>query len=177
MDTVNFFFTRTTALNARLEYGLGLVACVWLMIANWSELNFWLAFALFWYIDVIGTAPGLLAYHFSRDGRIHKAYYVLYDVLHSAFTQGLVVIAFIQLFGWQWALLAIPAHLFVDRAWFNNYPKPFGVAFDPVPHPAFERFKADYARFDAASADWKAIKRGEVSEVGEARAEESRAVR
>lgn len=159
MDTVNFFFTRTTALNARAEYGLGFIACVWLMLANWSELDLWLALALFAYMDVIGTIPGLLAYRLSPDGQVPRVYYVLYDVLHSAFTQGLVTIAFIQLFGWQWALLAIPAHICADRSIFNNYPKPFGVAFDPVQHPAFQRFAAEYERFDASAVDWKAIKR------------------
>lgn len=163
MDTTNFFFTRTTALNARAEYGLGFLACVWLMLANWGELDLWQAIALFAYMDLIGTIPGLVAYHRSPDGQIPRVYYVLYDVLHSAFTQGLVVIALIQLFGWQWALLAIPAHICADRSMFNNYPKPFGVAFDPVPHPAFRRFAAEYERFDASATDWKAVKRGEIA--------------
>lgn len=159
MDTVNLFFTRTTALNARAEYGLGFIACVWLMLANWGELDLWLAIALFAYMDVIGTIPGLLAYHRSTNGQIPRVYYVLYNVLHSAFTQGLVIIAFIELFGWQWALLAIPAHICADRSMFNNYPKPFGVAFDPVPHPVVQQFAAEYEQFDASAVDWKAIKR------------------
>lgn len=158
MDTVNHFFTKYTALNARAEYALGFVGCLALMIANWDALNFWLAIALFTYIDLIGTVPGLLAFHRSPDGQIPKIYYVLYNVLHSAVTQGLVIIAFIQAFGFQWALLGIPTHLCVDRAMFNNYPKPFGLAFDPVRHPAFERFMADYAGFDFRSANWKTIK-------------------
>jgi len=158
MDTVNHFFTKYTALNARAEYALGFLACLWLMIANWDALNFWLAIALFAYIDLIGTVPGLLAFHRSSDGQIAKTYYVLYNVLHSALTQGLVIIAFIQFFGFQWALLGIPTHLCVDRAMFNNYPKPFGLAFDPVTHPAFERFVADYAAFDYGRANWKAIR-------------------
>ena len=138
MDTVNHFFTKSTAINARAEYALGFLVCLGLMIAHWDGLNFWLAIALFAYIDLVGTVPGLLAYHRSPDGQIARTYYVLYDVMHSAVTQGLVMIAFTGLFGFQWALLGIPTHLCVDRAMFNNYPKPFGLAFDPVLHPAFQ---------------------------------------
>jgi hypothetical protein len=163
VDTHNFFFTRATMLNARAEYGLGFLACAWLMLANWGELDLWLAIALFAYMDVIGTIPSLVAFHRSPDGQIPRVYYVLYNVLHSAVTQGLVIIVLIQLFGWQWALLAIPLHICADRSMFNNYPKPFGVAFDPVRHPAFQRFAAEYERFDASAVDWKAVRRGETA--------------
>lgn len=159
MDIVNHFFTRATVLNARAEYLLALIACVTTMIAHWPALNVWLAAALFAYIDLFSTVPGLVAFHMSADGRISKAYYVLYDVLHSAVTQGLVVAVLVAEFDFQWSFLAIPVHLCIDRGAFNNYPKPFGVAFDPVPHPAFERFRHEYAAFDGGRADWKAIKR------------------
>jgi hypothetical protein len=167
MDTVNHFFTKSTALNARAEYALGFLVCLWLMIAHWDALNFWLAIALFAYIDLIGTVPGLLAYHRSPNGQIARTYYVLYDVMHSAVTQGLVMITFAELFGFQWALLGIPTHLCVDRAMFNNYPKPFGLAFDPVLHPAFQRFRDDYAAFDAGAANWKAIKHASTTAVAD----------
>jgi hypothetical protein len=159
VDTFNHFFTKATARHARAEYALGFVVCMWLMISHWSELDVWQAILLFAYIDLIGTVPALAAYHRSPTGQIPKAYYHVYNFLHSSVTQGLVIIGYIQLFGWQWCLLGIPTHIFIDRALFNNYPKPLGVAFDPVKHPAFERFMRDYAQFDADNADWKAIKR------------------
>lgn len=159
MDTVNHFFTRMTTLNARAEYALGFFASVWLLIIHWPQVDIWQGILLFAYIDLIGTVPALIAYHRSPTGRISKAYYVVYDIMHSAVTQGLVIIAYIQIFGWHWCLLAIPAHIFIDRSLFNNYPKPFGVAFDPVLHPAFQRFVREYQQFDADTADWKAIKR------------------
>jgi hypothetical protein len=159
MDTLNHFFTPTTARHARAEYALGFVVCMWLMIAHWSELDVWQAILLFAYIDLIGTVPGLVAYHLSPTGQIHRGYYYVYNVLHSCVTQGLVIIGYIGLFGWQWCILGIPTHIFIDRAMFNNYPKPFGVAFDPVEHPAFARFRREYTEFDADSANWKEIKK------------------
>ncbi|HEX3614178.1 MAG TPA: hypothetical protein VHU88_21015 [Sporichthyaceae bacterium] len=157
MDTFNHFFTKTTTINARAEYALGFIVSVWLLLSHWSQVDFWQGVLLFAYIDLIGTVPALIAYHRSPTGRIAKSYYVVYDVLHSAVTQGLVIILYIQLFGWHWCLLAIPAHIFIDRAMFNNYPKPFGVAFEPVLHPAFERFVREYKQFDYKNADWKAM--------------------
>ena len=159
MDTVNHFFTRATALNARSEYALGFVVCMWLMISHWSELDVWQAILLFAYIDLIGTVPGLIAYHVSADGQISKVYYYVYNFLHSWVTQGIVMIGYVEVLGWHWCLLGIPAHLCIDRSMFNNYPKPLGVAFDPVKHPVFEKFKREYAAFDPAGVDWKAVKK------------------
>lgn len=159
MDTVNHFFTRATALHARSEYALGFVVCMWLMIGHWSELDVWQAIGLFAYIDLVGTVPSLVAYHRSPNGQISKGYYHVYNFLHSFVTQGFVMIGYVELFGWHWCLLGIPTHLFVDRFMFNNYPKPLGVAFDPVSHPVFEKFMREYAAFDADGADWKAIKK------------------
>ncbi|MGN2637872.1 hypothetical protein ACTD5D_17080 [Nocardia takedensis] len=157
MDTVNHFFTPATALHARLEYGLGFAACFLLMLFNWSDLDVWHAVLLFGYIDLVGTAPGMLAFRRSPDGNIARAYFVLYNVMHSAVTQGLVVTAYILVFGWEWAILAIPAHVCADRSVFNNYPKPYGLAFEPVPHPAFERFEADYRMYHGITMNWKLI--------------------
>jgi len=158
MDTVNHFFTRATATHARLEYGLGFLVCFFLMLINWNELNVWRAITLFAYIDLIGTIPGLWAYRQSRNGNISKVYYVMYNVLHSGITQGLLIMTYIGWIGWEWAILAIPAHLCADRSIFNNYPKPFGLAFDPVLHPAFKKFQEDYNAVKSTEIDWKATK-------------------
>jgi hypothetical protein len=68
---------------------------------------------------------------------------VLYNTMHSMFTQGVVTLLWGLLFGWQWALLALPIHLCGDRALFGNFLKPFGVTFEPVEHPAFARLRAE----------------------------------
>lgn len=158
MDTHNFFFTRATSINARLEYTAILAVCAGLLIYHWGSVNIWLGLLLFAYIDLIGTVPSLIAAHRSTTGRIHRGYYVAYNILHSLVTQIAFTMVYVLLFGWQWCLLAIPVHLCVDRAMFNNYPKPFGVAFDPVEHPAFAEFVRNYEQFDPDTADWKAIK-------------------
>ncbi|MDJ0677153.1 MAG: hypothetical protein QNJ36_17530 [Calothrix sp. MO_167.B42] len=44
----------------------------------------------------------------------------------------------------EWALLAIPIHLFGDRSIFGNFLKPFHVSFEPTRHPEYERFLRAY---------------------------------
>ncbi|WP_280272614.1 hypothetical protein [Nocardia wallacei] len=167
MDTVNHFFTPATVLHARLEYGFGFTACTILMLLNWNHLDVWHAVVFFGYIDLLGTLPGMWAFRRSPDGNIPRALFVLYNVMHSAVTQGVVIIAYLVFFGWEWALLAIPAHICADRSVFNNYPKPYGLAFEPVLHPAFERFEIDYRSYRDTTMDWKSVAqaaRGSVSE-------------
>lgn len=159
MDTVNLFFTRATARHARAEYALGFVVCMWLMISHWSELDVIQAILLFAYIDLIGTVPSLWAFNRSPDGQISKGYFYVYNFLHSFVTQGVVMIAYVEILGWHWCLLGIPTHLFIDRFMFNNYPKPLGHAFDPVKHPVYAKFEREYGEFDPSGVDWKAVKR------------------
>lgn len=145
MDARNLFETPTTYRLIRLEYALGLAVATVLLLANLGEVR-WAAFvALFVYIDLIGYIPGAIAHHRSPTGEVHRAYYVLYNVMHSLVTQGLVVLAWIWLWGAEWALLALPIHLFGDRALFGNFLKPFALSFEPVPHPAYARLAADLA--------------------------------
>ena len=51
MDTLNHFFTPATVLHARIEYGLGFVACTLLMLFHWHELDVLWAIVLFAYMD------------------------------------------------------------------------------------------------------------------------------
>lgn len=150
MDTKNLFMTGTTAWLVRAEYGLGLIVSVVLFFAHLGEVRWVPAVLLFLYIDLIGYLPGAIAYRRSPNGRIPKIYYVLYNTMHSLFTQGLVALVWIWLSGPEWALLALPIHLFGDRALFGNFLKPFGLHFEPVIHPAYQRFRSD---FSAASTE------------------------
>lgn len=149
MDAANRFDTKTTYRLIRLEYGLGLVIAAAFFFAHVDEVRWLPAIGLFVYIDLIGYIPGAIAYHRSTTKRIHRGYYIAYNVMHSLATQTLVVLAWIWLWGPEWALLVIPIHLFGDRALFGNFLKPFALDFEPVAHPAYSRF-AD--RFDAPSA-------------------------
>ncbi|MER5462469.1 hypothetical protein ABT010_17650 [Streptomyces sp. NPDC002668] len=137
MDARNLFETPVTYRLIRLEYGLGLVVSAVLFFAHLDEVRWLPAVGLFAYIDLIGYIPGAIAHRRSPDKRISKVYFLLYNVMHSLVTQGLVVLAWIWLWGAEWALLAVPIHLFGDRALFGNFLKPFAVNFEPEAHPAY----------------------------------------
>ncbi|MGH3758285.1 hypothetical protein [Actinophytocola sp.] len=136
MDHVNRFDTRTTHALVRLEYGIALGVCVALFVPHVGEVRWLPAVVLFAYIDLVGYLPGAIAHHRARGGRIPKAYYVLYNVMHSFVTQAVVVGAWVLVSGWEWALLAVPIHLLGDRALFGNALKPFSVPFEPAPTSA-----------------------------------------
>ncbi|WP_424217656.1 hypothetical protein ACN20G_36440 (plasmid) [Streptomyces sp. BI20] len=151
MDAKNLFMTPTTARLVRAEYGLGLVVCVVLFLTHLDEVRWWPAVGLFLYIDLLGYLPGAVAFRRARDGRIHTGYYLAYNAMHSLVTQGLVALGWIWAFGAEWALLALPIHLFGDRALFGNYLKPFGLRFEPETHPAY---RALLGELTAGASTW-----------------------
>lgn len=154
MDTKNLFMTGTTAWLIRAEYGLGLLVSVVLLFAHLGDVRWIPAVVLFVYIDLIGYLPGAYRYHrsHSRDKaagkvggtEIPKVYFILYNVMHSLVTQGLVALVWISVWGFEWALLALPIHLFGDRALFGNFLKPFALSFEPEAHPAYQRFRSEF---------------------------------
>jgi hypothetical protein len=146
MDAANQFETRMTYRLIRLEYLIALVVTLVLFVEHLGEVRWLPAVLLFAYIDVVGYLPGAIAYHRSRTKRISKAYYVLYNTMHSLATQAAVIGLWVWLVGWEWALLAIPIHLFGDRALFGNFLKPFAVQFEPVAHPAWVALRTAVAR-------------------------------
>lgn len=143
MDAVNRFDTRTTHLLMRLENLIALGVCVALFVIHLQDVRWLPAVLLFVYIDLIGYLPGAIAFHRSATKQIPRVYYVLYNTMHTFSTQFVVAGAWVLVFGWEWALLAIPIHLFGDRALFGNTLKPFAVSFEPAPHPAYVRFTAE----------------------------------
>lgn len=146
MDARNLFVTPVTYRLLRAEYAVALLACAVLALAHLDEIR-WPAFvALFAVIDVVGYLPGHLAWRRARGGDVPRVYYLLYNTMHSLVTAGAIAALWALLIGPEWALLALPLHLFGDRAVFGNFPKPFGVAFEPAPHPAYEEFRRSYER-------------------------------
>ncbi|MFE2537342.1 hypothetical protein [Streptomyces sp. NPDC059371] len=144
MDAKNLFETPATYRLHRAEYALGLVVSSVLFFTHLGDVS-WPAFiGLFLYIDLIGYIPGAIAYHRSTTKDISKVYYVLYNVMHSLVTEGLVALVWIWAFGAEWALLALPIHLFGDRALFGNFLKSFRLPFEPVEDPAYLRFRAEF---------------------------------
>ena len=128
MDAKNTFDTPVTYRLVRLEYAVGLAVAVGFFFAHLSDVRWLPAVGLFLYIDLVGYIPGAIAYHVSSTKRISRVYYVLYNTMHSLATQGIVALLWIWLFGAEWALLALPIHLFGDRALFGNFLKPFALS-------------------------------------------------
>ncbi|MEV0522463.1 hypothetical protein AB0I66_03485 [Streptomyces sp. NPDC050439] len=158
MDTKNLFMTPVTARLIRAEYGLGLVVATVLFFVHLDQVRWLPALVLFTYIDLIGYLPGAIQYR-RHEGQIGKGYYVAYNTMHSMVTQGLLVLGWIWLWGFEWALLALPIHLCGDRALFGNYLKPFALRFEPVTHQAYRRFRGEFAAADAVAAGSDATSR------------------
>ncbi|WP_335941541.1 hypothetical protein [Streptomyces sp. PTD5-9] len=139
MDQLNSFESPTTTRLHRGEYLTGLAVSLMVFIAHIGEVRWLPAVLLFVYIDLIGYIPGAIAYRRSPDHRIHKAYYVLYNTMHSLITQGAVIGLWIWISGPEWALLVVPIHLCADRGVFGNFLKPFALPFEPVVNEDFAR--------------------------------------
>ncbi|MEU7905452.1 hypothetical protein [Actinoplanes sp. NPDC049118] len=144
MDAANHFETPTTMLLTRLEWLAALAVSITLALLHVSEINWAVFIGLFVIIDVIGYIPGAIAFRRSGDHRIGRGYYLAYNTMHSLITGGAIAGAWALAFGPEWALLAIPIHLFGDRGIFGNSLKPFGVPFEPHPVPEFTRFEQAY---------------------------------
>ncbi len=144
MDARNRFETRATFWLMRLEWLAALGVSVVLALLHIGEIRWWAFLALFAVIDVIGYLPGAIAHRRSGTGQIARGYYVAYNVMHSLVTGAAIVGLWALIVGPEWALLAVPIHLFGDRGLFGNSLKPFGVPFEPATHPAFGRFESGY---------------------------------
>lgn len=153
MDQKNPFETPTTFRLHRAEYGVGLAVSSVLLVMHWDEVRWLPAIALFLYIDLIGYIPGAIAFHRSKTKQISKVYYVLYNIMHSMITQAAVVGLWMYFIGPEWALLVIPFHLFGDRALFGNFLKPFGLPFEPVPHPMYGKMIESIVGQDTGSRE------------------------
>ncbi|MFI6585437.1 hypothetical protein [Embleya sp. NPDC050493] len=139
MDQVNVFESPTTFRLHRGEYLVGLGVSLALFIAHSGDVRWLPAVLLFVYIDLVGYIPGAIAFRRSSTGRIPKGYYIAYNTMHSLITQAAVIGVWIWVSGAEWALLAVPIHLFADRGVFGNFLKPFALPFEPVPDEDFAR--------------------------------------
>lgn len=147
MDPANLFCTRTTYYALRAEWLALSVASAIILVAHYKDVDWVAAVLLFSYPDALGYVPGAIAYRRSKDHRISLWYGRTYNVLHSGFTAALIGGIYTLLHGPDWALLAIPFHLFGDRGLFGNVMKMDAVRFEPhEPHPAYARVKDDLQR-------------------------------
>jgi hypothetical protein len=152
MDQKNPFESPVTFRLHRAEYLVGFALSIILIFIHLGQIRWIVFIALFSYIDLIGYIPGAIAFRRSQDGRIPKIYYVLYNTMHSMVTQSLVVGLWMLLVRPEWALLAIPFHLFGDRGVFGNFLKTFGRPFEPTANPIYERLMSQM-RTQSASVD------------------------
>lgn len=143
MDPKNPYATPTTYALYRAEILMVWVTAVVLFVIHIEDVNWWVAIGFFAYTDLIGYIPGAIAYRRSEDGTIPRIFYVLYNTMHSFVFAAAVVGVWCLTVGPEWALLAAPIHLGIDRGVFGNWLKPFTVSFEPVAHPAWERAKGE----------------------------------
>ena len=142
MDAVNTFDTPMTHNAMRAEYALLTAASGYLLVRNRKRVRWPVALALFAWSDLLGYIPGAIAYRKSADKRVPKAYYLAYNVGHSALSGALLAGLWARFVRPEWALVAIPLHLGGDRSLFGNFLKPFSVPFEPhKAHPAWEQVK------------------------------------
>ena len=144
VDSHNLFMTRATYRLVRLEYGAALTTAVVMLMQHLDEVRWAAFFALFAYIDVIGYLPGAIAWRRAHGRLQTRAYHVLYNSMHSLLTAGAVAAVWSLTLGPEWALLALPIHLFGDRFLFGNFLKPFGLSFEPQTHPAYQELVSRY---------------------------------
>lgn len=135
MDIKNPVESRVTFTLHRAEYLVAFVVTIALILLHFTEIRWGYAIALFLYIDLIGYIPGAIAFRRSANGRIPKAYYVLYNTMHSLITVGAVAALWMWLIGPEWALLALAFHVFGDRGSSATSTSRSGCPSNPSPHP------------------------------------------
>lgn len=145
MDAANTFDTPWTYRALRAEYGLLALTAGYLLWKKRDEVRWPVAAGLLFYNDAIGYLPGARAYRRSPDGRVARRYYAAYNVMHSALLGSAVGGLWAKTRRPEWALLAIPLHIGIDRGVFGNFYKPFSVPFEPRPHPVWQQVRAQLA--------------------------------
>jgi hypothetical protein len=144
MDSHNLFVTPTTYRLMRAEYGLALLVSLVLLIQHFGDVRWAVFVGMFVYIDIIGYLPGAIAYRRVGNAKMGHRFHVLYNLTHCLLSPAVVAAVWCLLIGPEWALLALPIHLFGDRAIFGNFLKPFGLSFEPVTHHLYREFRDRY---------------------------------
>ena len=148
MDKHNRFHTPTIFTLVRIDWAVLMTIGLVLTWLHWREIHWWRFLWAFALPDLIGTFPGLYYYYGRRSGphrSIPTFIHQLYNFGHCFAGIALFCAVWYLITGQlEWAMLAFPIHLAGDRSVFGNTYKPFGTAFEPVPHEAFRRFETEY---------------------------------
>src|SRR5262249_24465048 len=135
MDNLNRFHTRTTFWIVRAEHIALLLVLSGLLVWRAGEVHWWRAVAAFWIIDIVGYLPGALAFRRSPDGKIAPPFYNAYNIAHTYLVTGTgVALWAYAIGGFEWAMLAVPIHLSVDRGFLSNPLNAVELAFEPHQH-------------------------------------------
>jgi hypothetical protein len=135
MDNLNRFHTRTTFWIVRAEQIALLLVLSGLVIWHAGEVHWWRALVAFSIIDIVGYIPGALVYRRSKDGQISRWFYNAYNIAHTYLVTGTGVALWAYATGgFEWAMLAVPIHLCIDRGVFGNTLKPVELSFEPRHH-------------------------------------------
>jgi hypothetical protein len=135
MDIKNPLHTAATFRLVRAEQVAFMLLCGGLLAWQWEQVNWWRAIAAFWGIDMIGYIPGALAYRRRGGGPIRPLYHHLYNIAHTYLVVWGGIALWCAVSGPEWAMLAGPFHLSIDRGVFGNVFKPVELPFEPVPVP------------------------------------------
>ena len=120
---------RTNRRLMRLEALVGLTAAASLALAHLGEIRWPVFIGLFAAIDLVGFIPGALAQARARGERPKPIYYALYNATHNFATAAVLTLGWALAVRPEWALLAVPLHLWGDRALFGNFFKPLEGSF------------------------------------------------
>lgn len=148
MDKYNTFFTPLLYRLVRLDWLCIMLALITITIINWENVNWWIFFIMFWWIDLIGTVPGM--YYLSvnegteKEKSVPKWCVFIYNICHSFTTVSIITLLWYMTSGPEWAMLAMPIHLAADRCVFGNIYKSFRLKFDPVENIEFKKFYEEF---------------------------------
>ncbi len=132
MDAKNRFHTAHTFLWVRLEHVAVLVVSSALVLRHLEQLSWLHGLAAFAAIDLVGYLPGAIAQRRAGKGSIAPLFHHLYNFTHSYLVAGaLIGLWAVALGHLEWAMLAVPIHLSIDRGLFGNTYKPTSLPFEP----------------------------------------------
>lgn len=135
MDTKNRFHTASTYWIVRAEHAAIVVVGSLFMLLHAHEVNWWRALGSFLIIDLVGYLPGMFAFRRSKTGSIAHWYHHSYNIAHTYLVTGAGLGLWTYLNGGlEWAMLAMPIHLSIDRGIFGNTLKPVELSFEPCDH-------------------------------------------
>jgi len=116
---------------ARREHAALLAVAAALALLNFGAIHWPRALLVFAAIDLVGYLPGAIAQRRAGPRPIPAVFHHLYNLTHSYLVAGCGVALWALALGhFEWAMLAVPIHLSIDRGLFGNSWKPTSMPFE-----------------------------------------------